>query len=234
MANEHTLHPITKADSRSINDAYIEDYYERAKITRAVRFFASRRYHAKSKISLICISMLAIYALLANILLILYEGEKAGEFLFRMLTVVNIMIPAFILFFNAFEFSKGYDLISDKMRASADLLSRLLEKIEFFLLRGAITDEEVEAVREEYQEAIRDLPEDDGQIDFYMVLLDNTFVTLSSSDRGSKKYENFYKARRKNAWLYWIQHKVDLFGPVLLYIVVPGLFVSYLAIGVLA
>jgi len=231
MASDHTLHPISKSDSRSINDAYIEDYYERAKMTRAVRFAASRRYNTKAKISLMCICMLAIYALLAN--LVLYPGATGMEGLPRSLPVINIMIPAFILFFIAFEFSKNYSLIADKMRFSADMLSRLLEKIEFYLLRGDISDDEVEAVREEYQMAIHELPEDDGQIDFYMVLLDNSFVTLSSAERGSRKYEHFYKTRRKFAWLYWAQHKLDMLGPILLYIVLPGLAVGYVALSVL-
>ena len=233
MSCDHTLHPITKGDSRSINDTYIEDYYERAKMTRAVRFAAARRYNSKAKISLMCISMLAIYALLANILLILYEGTDAPSLLSRMLTVVNIMIPAIILFFTAFEYSKNYGLTADKMRYSADLLSRLLEKVEFYLLRGDISDQEVEAVREEYQMAIAELPEDDGQSDVYTVLLDKSGMRLSSSERGNRKYEEYYKTKRRFAWFRIAQQTLDMFGPILLYIFIPGLFVAYLAVNVL-
>jgi hypothetical protein len=142
-------------------------------ITKGSQHAAVKRYNDKSNISLVSISVLSIYVISLSFYSILFvDGgpDQSAKDSINFFNYFALTISSFILFQNAFEAGKKYDLKAAKLHNSARELSVLYNKIELYLSSvdpARVEGPQIDGFSNEYNSIMQRNSEDHENIDFF-------------------------------------------------------------------
>lgn len=151
--------PQKKHETRS----YIEGFQRRMLITSGVRFLSEERYKRKHLHSVFAVNILSLCVICFELMSILVEEKtRTMNILFPIGTIVA---PVFIIILASHENAKMYLVIAERMRRSAQAISKLAHDFEYKRhINGLESD--IFNIHEEYEEVIKDSLTNHDDVDY--------------------------------------------------------------------
>ena len=143
----------------------IKFFMKKMVITKGARFDAYRRLKRMGNISLVSISLLSIYAIISSLFVFVFSDE-IGQLTSKYFTMVSVILASLILFLNAFESSKQYELRSEKMRMSAQRISDLYNEFDAKFHLSIIDDDYLQNTISKYNGILQEFAENHDDVDF--------------------------------------------------------------------
>lgn len=147
-------------------DKYYAELEKKIRLTKGAQFECHKRMREKSNVSLVSLSMLSIYAAFAGSIPIVFVDNGITKETISFINIFVVMISAFILFLNAFEAGKKYDVKSTRMLISAQGLTNLHTDMLHAKIFKTLTPERLNEIHQEYTKILMQCSEDHDHIDF--------------------------------------------------------------------
>lgn len=192
---------------------YADHLAYRMKLTEGARYQAARRHQRRATASVWATIFLSMYVFSASTYVTLYS-DTASTHVIRLISMMSIIMSAFIIAFSVLEQGKKHDLKSELFLRCAQGIQILKDKIDIELKAKSITLESIKDYSQKYNELVHDFSDNHSEADY------RTFRINIGKHKGERLYIF------SNRFLYWI----DCWAIMLVAMFVPPIAMAVIMI----